>query len=310
MSWQAVEWALYQCPMLLTDKGHPDTTARQVLAILAEHANDHGANARPSVLRVRYATGLDERTIERALRRLERGGLIARCGVSRDGVVVWKLDLSLRRPESDWEQMQAEADERRREESERRKARRHRQSSAMSGTQNPGHEEVSGTESAGRPARRMPESGTQSADVRHAAPPEPPMNLPNNHPSTAPGGTLPPDPLRPQDPPSSGLGTEQDQHISIVGQLHGDQQGDHRSRARTYARARPPSTDHDRLPDATPTASGRAPARCEHGLAVAVRADGSLACPMCRRALPAAGPPEPGERLADVIPFRVRKVTA
>src|SRR3954462_4995464 len=109
MSYQAVEWALYRAPMLLTDKGKPDTTARQVLAVLAEHANEAGRNAHPSGLRIRFATGLDDRTIERALLRLQASALIAMSGRARTGTRKWNLDLAAVRAEDEWDQMVAAA---------------------------------------------------------------------------------------------------------------------------------------------------------------------------------------------------------
>src|SRR5258708_5384665 len=123
MSYQAMHWALYDAPMLTTTTGNPDSTARQVLGVLAEHADEYGTNAYPSPLRIRFATGLDERTIQRALIRLEQGELIVRDGVSQFGTTRWKLAMSQCRPESEWAALQAEADEVRRLESAARRAR-------------------------------------------------------------------------------------------------------------------------------------------------------------------------------------------
>lgn len=97
-------------PMLRTDKGKPDTTARHVLQALAEHARPDGTNSHPSVLRVQYRTGYDRTTVQRALRRLEKGGLIARDGVT-EGRTRWKLAVGLRRPETDWADLEREEDE-------------------------------------------------------------------------------------------------------------------------------------------------------------------------------------------------------
>jgi hypothetical protein len=99
-----------QAPMLRTDKGKPDTTARHVLQVLAEHARPDGTNSHPSVLRVQYRTGYDRTTVQRAFRRLENGGLITRAG-SVDGRTKWTLSVSLRRPESDWSDLEREEDE-------------------------------------------------------------------------------------------------------------------------------------------------------------------------------------------------------
>ncbi|MEV3947007.1 helix-turn-helix domain-containing protein [Streptomyces halstedii] len=112
MSHEAVKWAMDDAPMLLTDKGKPDTTARGVLQALAEHAHKDGSNAHPSVLRLQYRTGYDRRTVQRALRRNEAGNLIKATGET-NGRTIWKLALHLKRPASDWADLErAEEDER------------------------------------------------------------------------------------------------------------------------------------------------------------------------------------------------------
>jgi DNA-binding transcriptional ArsR family regulator len=94
-------------PMLLTERGKPDTTARHVLQALAEHARPNGSGAHPSVLRLQYRTGYDRRTVQRALRRLEDAELIAVDG-SVNGCTRWRLALKRVRPESDWFSLAAE----------------------------------------------------------------------------------------------------------------------------------------------------------------------------------------------------------
>ncbi|MFE7583608.1 helix-turn-helix domain-containing protein [Streptomyces gardneri] len=106
MSHQAVTWAMDDAPMLLTEKGKPDTTARTVLQVLAEFAHADGVNAHPSVLKIQYRTGYDRRTVQRALRRLETAGLIVNAGAVHD-CVNWTLRLALRRPASDWDDLKA-----------------------------------------------------------------------------------------------------------------------------------------------------------------------------------------------------------
>lgn len=96
--------------MLRTEKGKPDTTARHVLQVLAEHARPDGSNSHPSVLRVQYRTGYDRTTVQRALRRLETGSLIARDGTT-EGRTRWKLAMHLRRPASDWTDLEREEDD-------------------------------------------------------------------------------------------------------------------------------------------------------------------------------------------------------
>lgn len=93
--------------MLRTDKGKVDTTSRHVLQALAEHAHKDGSSARPSVLRIQYRTGYNRTTVQRALRRLEAEKLIAARGTV-NGCISYTLDLSLRRPASDWADLEAE----------------------------------------------------------------------------------------------------------------------------------------------------------------------------------------------------------
>lgn len=97
-------------PMLRTEKGKPDTTARHVLQALAEHARSDGTNSHPSILRIQYRTGYDRTTVQRALRRLEKGGLIARDGMT-ESRTRWKLAMHLRRPASDWTDLEREEDD-------------------------------------------------------------------------------------------------------------------------------------------------------------------------------------------------------
>lgn len=101
MSHEAVTWAMDNAPMLRTEKDKPDTTARHVLQVLAEHADKHGRNARPSVPKIQHRTGFERRTVQRALRRLEEAGLIKATGRHQD-VTVYALALHLQRPASDW----------------------------------------------------------------------------------------------------------------------------------------------------------------------------------------------------------------
>ena len=108
MSKEAVKWAMDDAPMLLTGKGKPDSTARHVLQALAEHAHKDGSNAYPTLRRLRYRTGYDRSTVQRALRRLEDGKLIAATGITDYGVTIYSLALSARRPASDMEELEAE----------------------------------------------------------------------------------------------------------------------------------------------------------------------------------------------------------
>ena len=198
---RAVRWALDDAPMLLTEKGKPDTTARLVLVALADRADEDGTNAYPSSLRIHWTTGLDERTVSRALARLEKAGLILADGTARTVAKKWRLALERKR--GDAFELHLEAAEKvRRAESERRQARRDRAAiEAVSGTQNPGPSTGVRDAESRRPGVSVPASGTQTPDVRDATPPEELVDQPG----TRPGGTLPPDPLRRGDPQAGRL---------------------------------------------------------------------------------------------------------
>ncbi len=123
MSYQAVEWAMRDAPMLLTEKGRPDTTARHVLAALAEHAHPDGSEARPAIVTLQHRTGYDRRTVQRALRRLETAGLIRDEGTKYD-CTIYRLAMHLMRPASDLEELKA--DEMRQKEASAERQRRSR----------------------------------------------------------------------------------------------------------------------------------------------------------------------------------------
>jgi hypothetical protein len=192
VSVEAIQWALYEAPMLTTKAGKPDSTARAVLVVLADKADRDGSNAYPSPLTIAHATGFDERTIDRVLLRLERAGVITRDGLSRLGTNRWRLNLAGRRPDSDWEQLRAAADAERSAQSRARAARRHRQACAQRGVKEPPEDAVSGTQNPGVRHAESRMSGTQRPPTRQ-----------NNHPYPPLGASQPPDPLRPVDPPSS-----------------------------------------------------------------------------------------------------------
>ncbi|MGV2914615.1 helix-turn-helix domain-containing protein [Streptomyces alfalfae] len=123
MSHEAVTWAMDDAPMLRTEKGRPDTTARGVLQALAEYADKRGRNARPSLIKLRYRTGYDRRTVQRALRRLEDAELIRATGTYYD-CTVYALALHRIRPATDWTDLQEEEEQQRQAAAQRqRKAR-------------------------------------------------------------------------------------------------------------------------------------------------------------------------------------------
>ncbi|MDT0377309.1 helix-turn-helix domain-containing protein [Streptomyces sp. DSM 42041] len=123
MSTDAVTWAMDEAPMLRTAKGKNDSTARHVLQALAEFAHEDGSNAFPSVAKLQHRTGYEERTVQKALRRLEDGGLITPTGTVY-GCTRYQLHLHKLRPTSDWEDLIAKRDAQRATGAER--VRRHR----------------------------------------------------------------------------------------------------------------------------------------------------------------------------------------
>lgn len=190
MSTEAVKWAMDDAPMLRTDKGKPDTTSRHVLQALAEHAHRDGSGARPSVLRIQYRTGYDRRTVQRALRRLEDGGLIEATGVT-NGCTVYRLNLAAHRPATDWAALEEEEEQVRQATAAR--VRRHREkkrvthSDDVTVTPSNGVTEPDVTHSASVRNAFEVRDVTHSDDVRNARNAartinEPSVEPPENHP--------------------------------------------------------------------------------------------------------------------------------
>lgn len=97
VSHEAVTWAMYNAPRLMTKDGQPDSTGRTVLFVMAENANPDGTEAFPGPDLIDDVTGFDESTIRRAQRRLEAAGLIVRTGKRPSGAIVWRLAMELQR---------------------------------------------------------------------------------------------------------------------------------------------------------------------------------------------------------------------
>jgi DNA-binding transcriptional ArsR family regulator len=98
-----------EAPMLLTAAGKPDVTARFILVAVAERADKNGMNAHPSVADLRYRTGADRSTVQRALRRLESAKLLERDG-RVGGRTRWRVAMDTRRPRSDWTEIETQED--------------------------------------------------------------------------------------------------------------------------------------------------------------------------------------------------------
>lgn len=165
MSWQAVEWALERAPMLTTAAGKKDTTARFVLVALAEHADKTAPRPRthPSLALLRFETGFDMKTAQRALSRLAAGGLITAVGTVGGGVTEWELHTEVVRPASDRDEIDAEVQAHRERDRERKRK------PPGSGALRP---EVRGAASGNdEPSGALnPDSGTQSPEFRDAEP--------------------------------------------------------------------------------------------------------------------------------------------
>jgi DNA-binding Lrp family transcriptional regulator len=160
--------------MLLTEKGKPDTTARHVLAVLAECAQPDGSEARPSITTLQYRTGYDRRTVQRALRRLEDGGLIKAEGL-KYGCTSYRLLLHVKRPASDWEALQKDEERQREMDAERQRRSRARRVTHSNDVTVTDAECVTGTDVTDADdvshALSVPTSRTQNPDVTHATPP-------------------------------------------------------------------------------------------------------------------------------------------
>ncbi|MFI7547233.1 hypothetical protein [Actinoplanes sp. NPDC049599] len=202
MSYQAVQWAFDIAPMLRMPSGKPDTTARGVLVARAERADENGIDTHAGVEEIIWRTGYDERTIQRAERRLEQAGLLVPDGTTRHGTPRWNLNLALCRDEAERAEIAAAVEGRKTANRDRERARRdrHRAERAHSASTRVDAENT-------REDSASTRAHLDSTRV-DAAPPEPPMNHPGTTRGTTPeppsGGTLPPDPLRPPSPPAPG----------------------------------------------------------------------------------------------------------
>lgn len=223
MSVEATDWARHKAPMIRTDAGKPDSTSRAILAELAEHADKFGAECFPSVLHMQWATGYDERTIQRALARLKAGLLISPVGLTREGCVKWQLHMGKERPDSDMETLLKAAEEKAQQNARyQAKHRKKVKGVDASGTETPlpidGDVSTSGDvrDSASLSKElSVPTSGILRPNVRDAAPPEPSVNHQENHQITITGGAPPPDPRRPESP--SAPRNEHENSISMGG---------------------------------------------------------------------------------------------
>ncbi|MEW2442801.1 hypothetical protein [Micromonospora marina] len=233
MSYEAVKWALYDAPMLRTPAGKPDTAARFVLVAHAERADKKGRGSYPGPAALIEATGYDERTIQRAEIRLRDAGLLVHRGTSHLGTTRWDLDLSKRRDDDQQAAAEARVAKRKAQDAARQRSRRERLKAAEAaagtvGAIHDGQSESQGVTDSASVTDPTPEPAAIDADACTVEPvtdaesvtsrtlnpdvtdsasgchgrsaPQTTLEPPLNHPGTIPGGTLPPDPLRPDDP--------------------------------------------------------------------------------------------------------------
>ena len=243
MSYEAVQWALYEAPMLRTPSGEPDTTARLVLVARAERADKKGRDTYAGPADVAKATGYDERTVKRADRRLEKAGLLIRDGFSRHGTTRWHLDMSQTQCESSpvderaERQRKANAERQRRFQERRRAAVEPGQSIEVDVSTKIGITALNAVSNAVEDryvtSLNAVTNGLGAPQTTH----EPPRGTTTQ---TTPGGTLPPDPLRPHSP--SARGTDESNSLTDAPTPAQDQQGDSlpRTRAREHGPPSPP----------------------------------------------------------------------
>lgn len=292
MSYEAVCWALYRAPMLLTPAGEPDITARFVLVARAERADAKGRNSYAGPADVAAATGYDERTVRRADRRLEQAGLLIRDGRSRHGTVCWHLAVSLERSEGDRSPVDERAERQRKANAERqRRFRERRGDTAESAVSiepdvstkipvTPFNTVTNAVEGRYVTPLEAVSNGLSAPQTTH----EPPRGT--THQTTL-GGAPPPNPRR--RPPPTASATTQQNSLAVALTPAQDQQSESLPRAHTRG------------------------TRCPHGFVVKYRHDGRVQCALCRVTEDRPGvvelPVPPPEHLAPVIHLRSREVS-
>lgn len=213
MSYEAVQWALYQAPMLRTPSGEPDTTARFVLVARAERADKKGRDTYAGPADVAEATGYDERTVKRADRRLEKAGLMIRDGFSRHGTTRWHLDMTQTQSAADPSPVDERSERQRKANAERQRRFQEKRKAAAEAVQ-PIEVDVStkigitlseavsnGVEGRDITLLNAVTNGLRAPQTTH----EPPRGTTTE---TTPGGAPPPDPRRPPPPSASWTGEQ------------------------------------------------------------------------------------------------------
>jgi hypothetical protein len=223
LSYQAVQWALDEAPMLRMPKtGLPDTTARAVLVARAERADENGRNSHAAITDIIWRTGFDARTIQRAETRLEEAGLLVSDGTTRWGTPRWNLDMSQRRDPAERAELEAGIDQKRAAEAARVRQYRDKQKAQRTDAESV-RTDPAYVRTDTRSVRTDPD-GVRT----DAAPPEPPTNRPGTpqEPSRKPPPGGSPTPRPPRLPPATPSGLSSDRSLSEPLTPAQDQEGE------------------------------------------------------------------------------------
>jgi hypothetical protein len=241
MSYEAVRWALYDAPLLLTSAGKPDTAARFVLVARAERADKTGRNTYAGTADLIKATGFDERTIERAERRLERAGLLIRAGFSHLGTVLWHLDMKQKQADGNQSYADAQVERRRKADAVRQQRMRERRKAESIEADVSNKIRVTHSESVTSRTQNPDVTDLKGVTSRTQRPPNHPLKPPVEPPGgTTPGDAPSPDPWRPHSP--SAPGTDENNSLTCPLTPAQDQQGDSLPHTRGPAPPRPQLT--------------------------------------------------------------------
>ncbi len=210
---------MYDAPTLFTAAGKPDASAAAVLIARAERAGPDGRDTYAGHDEIARVTRLGVSAVKLAEGRLEEAGLLVRDGRSHLGTVRWHLDMTQRQADAN----QALIDEKKAKKREQDAARQQRARERRKAGNQP--LEIEGDVATGVGVTHSEcvshafsvRDVTQSDAVtsRSQVATNHPVNHPAQPPTTVPGGTLPPGPLRrPSPPPSEKAPHEDDESIT------------------------------------------------------------------------------------------------
>lgn len=212
MSYQAVQWAMYHAPTLLTTAGKPDATAAAVLIARAERASPDGRDSYAGHAEIARITRLDEATVKRAEKRLEAAGILIRDGRSHLGTVRWHLDMTLRQETANQAIVDDQLARRRKADAARQQRARERKKAGSSPVDIEDDVAIAAsvTDSASVSHGSSVRDVTDSASGRHgrSALQTTLLTTHLNHPEPPTGGSPAPRPPRPPSPPAPGNESE------------------------------------------------------------------------------------------------------